>query len=145
MDNLYSVLGVTKNATEAEIKKAFRTLSKKYHPDMNPGDRKAEERFQKVSEAYSVLQDPRKRKEYDKKLEERERGAFRKNADNSESSHQRGSEINFGDMERQFARFFGFQPSSTGSNGEGIQKEGKTKANPIDMTEMFEKYMGVPR
>lgn len=144
MDNLYSELGVTQNATEAEIKRAFRALSKKYHPDVNPGDREAEERFRKASEAYSILQDPQKRKEYDKKLEAGEREAFQKKSVKRESTHQGTSEINFGDMERQFARFFGFQPSQAGSKEE-IHKEGKTRANPIDMTEMFEKYMGIPK
>ena len=145
MENLYSVLGVTQNATEAEIKKAFRALSKKYHPDVNPGDREAEEKFRKVSEAYSFLQDPQKRKEYDKKLKEEERGAFRKNPGKSAPPHQGTSGIEFCEMERQFARFFGFQPGQAGLNEEGIHKEEKTKANPIDMTEMFEKYMGVPK
>lgn len=144
MDNLYSELGVTQNATEAEIKRAFRALSKKYHPDVNPGDREAEERFRKASEAYSILQDPQKRKEYDKKLEAREREVYRKNAGKGAPAHQGPSGIRFGDMERQFARFFGFQPSQTGAEEE-IHKEGKTKANPIDMTEMFEKYMGIPK
>lgn len=144
MDNLYSVLGVTQNATGAEIKKAFRALSKKYHPDVNPGDKEAEERFRKVSEAYSLLQDPQKRKEYDQKLEAGEREAFQKKSVKRESTHQGTSEINFDDMERQFARFFGFQPSQAESKEE-IHKEGKTRANPIDMTEMFEKYMGIPK
>lgn len=141
---LYSVLGVTRSATEAEIKRAFRALSKKYHPDVNPGDREAEERFRKVSEAYSLLQDPQKRKEYDKKLEEGKRGVSQKAPSKSEFTHQGTSGINFGDMERQFARFFGFQPGQTESNDE-IHKEGKTRANPIDMTEMFVKYMGIPK
>lgn len=145
MNNLYSVLGVAQTATEAEIKRAFRELSKKYHPDANPGDREAEEKFRKVSEAYSLLQDARKRKEYDKKLEEAERRTFRKNSVKGKSPHQGMPEVDFGDMEKQFGRFFGFQPKPSEANEEGIHKEEKTKANPIDMTEMFEKYMGVPK
>lgn len=119
MDNLYSVLGVAQAATEAEIKRAFRMLSKKYHPDVNPGDRGAEEKFRKVSEAYSLLQNPQKRKEYDKKLEEAKRGAYQKNSMKGNSLHQGMSRVDIGDMGQ--------------------------KANPLDMTEMFEKYMGVPK
>lgn len=56
----YEVLGVEKNAEEAAIKKAYRVLAKKYHPDMNPGDAEAEKKFKEASEAYAVLSDPEK-------------------------------------------------------------------------------------
>ena len=61
----YEVLGVSKTATDAEIKKAFRVLAKKYHPDMNPGDKEAEAKFKEAQEAYAVLSDAEKRKQYD--------------------------------------------------------------------------------
>ena len=61
----YEVLGVDKNADEAAIKKAYRVLAKKYHPDMNPGDAEAEKKFKEASEAYAVLSDPEKKKQYD--------------------------------------------------------------------------------
>ena len=61
----YEVLGVDKNADEAAIKKAYRVLAKKYHPDMNPGDKEAEKKFKEASEAYAVLSDPEKRRQYD--------------------------------------------------------------------------------
>ena len=61
----YEVLGVDKNADEATIKKAYRGLAKKYHPDMNPGDAEAEKKFKEASEAYAVLSDPEKKRQYD--------------------------------------------------------------------------------
>lgn len=61
----YEVLGVDKNADDAAIKKAYRQLAKKYHPDMNPGDQEAEKKFKEASEAYAVLSDPDKRRQYD--------------------------------------------------------------------------------
>ena len=61
----YEVLGVSKDASADEIKKAYRQLGKKYHPDVNPGDKEAEEKFKEVGEAYAVLSDPDKRRQYD--------------------------------------------------------------------------------
>ena len=69
-DELYKTLGVSKKASEEEIKKAYRKLARKYHPDRNPGDKEAEEKFKEISAAHDVLGDPEKRKEYD------EGGAF---------------------------------------------------------------------
>ena len=63
--DFYEVLGIKKGASQSEIKKAYRKMAKKYHPDTNAGDEAAAEKFKEVSEAYSVLNDPEKKKLYD--------------------------------------------------------------------------------
>ncbi len=62
----YAVLGVSRDADEAELKRAYRNLARTHHPDKNPGDKKAEERFKEISEAYAILSDPDKRAQYDR-------------------------------------------------------------------------------
>ena len=61
----YKTLGIEKSATEEEIKKAYRKLARKYHPDLNPNDKEANKKFQQINEANEVLSDPEKRKKYD--------------------------------------------------------------------------------
>ena len=83
----YEILGVKKEATQDQIKKAYRKLAKTYHPDANPGNKKAEEKFKEINEAYEVLGNDEKRKKYD----------------------QLGSEFNF-------ANGYDFDPSQYGFN-----------------------------
>lgn len=80
-EDYYKVLGVSKDASQDEIKKVYRQLSREYHPDVNKGDKAKEEKFKKISEAYSILGDAKKRKEYD---------SFRTNPFSGTGSGQRG-------------------------------------------------------
>jgi len=68
MKNYYSVLGLDKGSSDDEIKKAYRKLAMQYHPDRNEGNKKAEDRFKEISEAYAVLSDKKKRSQYDQKV-----------------------------------------------------------------------------
>src|SRR5205085_11434137 len=65
-EDFYQILGVKRDAKPEEIKKAYRRLARKHHPDVNPGDKSAEERFKQITEAHDVLSDPKKRKVYDR-------------------------------------------------------------------------------
>ncbi|MFI5328740.1 MAG: DnaJ domain-containing protein, partial [Candidatus Rokuibacteriota bacterium] len=64
--DFYGILGVPRDADDAALKKAYRNLARAYHPDRNPGDKKAEDRFKEISEAYSILSDAEKRAQYDR-------------------------------------------------------------------------------
>ncbi len=74
MKDYYKILGVSRNATQEEISRAYKKLVRKYHPDLNPGDKAAEEKFKEINEAYNTLSDPTKRKEYDAMLSAQEAG-----------------------------------------------------------------------
>ncbi len=95
----YEVLGVPKNADDAALKKAYRELAKKYHPDTNPGDAEAEAKFKEASEAYAVLSDPQKRQQYD----QFGHAAF----ENGGGAGAGGFDFNFGDMGDIFGDIFG--------------------------------------
>ena len=111
----YKILGVERTASEAEIKKAFRKLARKFHPDVNPNDKEAERRFKEINEAYQVLSDKDKRKRFDELGADWERGApeeevYRRYAQQNPFTGSGpppgggGGEAGFSDF---FERFFG--------------------------------------
>lgn len=114
----YEVLGIPKTATEAEIKKAFRTTAKKYHPDMHPGDKECEEKFKEAQEAYAVLSDPEKRRQYD----QFGHAAFDGGAGGAGGFDFSGMDMGdiFGDI---FGDFFGGGRRNSNNNGPGAGRK----------------------
>src|SRR5512147_134586 len=115
--DLYQELGVEKSATEAEIKKAYRKLASKLHPDKNPGDKKAETKFKAVNRAYQTLSDPKKRALYDEFGDTALREGFDPNA---ARAYQRASEGGFGGGARGGAGGFRIEDIFGSGGGGGI-------------------------
>ncbi len=112
----YKVLGVERSASEADIKSAYRKLARKYHPDVNPNNKKAEAQFKDVNEAYQVLSDPEKRRKYDQLGADWEHGLdqeeiLRRYAASQGGQHAQGAGFDAGDMSDFFSQFFGFGES----------------------------------
>lgn len=109
----YNTLGIDKKATSEEVKKAYRKLARKYHPDLNPNDKGAKLSFQKINEANNVLSDPEKRKKYDQYGKDWEHADEFEKAKRNQSSHQRehNASQNGGDFSDFFESMFGGNPT----------------------------------
>lgn len=140
MENYYKILGVEQNVTFDELKKVYRKLAKKYHPDTNLGNVKAEEMFKKITEAYEVLSDDKKRAKYDRELNGKFSN-FDSNSKTSSNSNGKTSNIN----EEIFNKFNGFNvfEQAFGMNGKNNNKNENVSKNPMDFTDMFENFMGM--
>ena len=132
----YEVLGVSKDADEAAIKKAYRQLAKKYHPDVNPGDKDAEEKFKEVNEAYQTLSDPQKRASYDQFGPDGPQAGFGGGGFGGFSGFDGGGFDGggFGGFEDIFSTIFG------GGMGGGAQRNGPIPGDDLryDLTISFE-------
>jgi curved DNA-binding protein len=133
MKDYYPVLGVSRNASEDEIKQAYRRLARKYHPDVNPGDPKAEARFKEINEAYQVLSDKEQRAKYD-----RFGSDFRRYEQTGFGGFNYESE-DFADL---FETLFG-QRRTTGS-GFSVKLDGQDVEQPVELT-LEEAYNGTQR
>lgn len=127
--DLYEVLGVKKNATQEEIKKAYRKLARQYHPDANPNDPKAEEKFKEISNAYEVLSDPEKRKQYDAGTMFFGQGAGARGAGGYRTYG--GSPFTGGDWADLFGSLFG---GGFGSFGTTTRQRGAERGEDVSVT-----------
>lgn len=144
MNELYRRLGVAPDATQAEVKKAYRKLAKGLHPDLHPDDPQAEARFKAVNEAYETLGDPEKRKAYDAAQRPAAQGpGGRRAAPAKTASHApRGGPADFSQMAGGFARFFGFDPKTGQVTDESrLSGQGRERGAP-DASDMFQRFMG---
>jgi curved DNA-binding protein len=130
----YKILGVERKATEGDIRKAYRKLAMQYHPDRNPGDKQAEERFKEINEAYQVLSDPTKRTHYDRLGSDysswQRRGAPGDFNWDQYGGFPGGTRVNPDEMQDIFSDFFrtifgirGEEPGSRQSQAQGYQQE----------------------
>jgi curved DNA-binding protein len=130
----YKILGVERKASEDDVRKAYRKLAMQYHPDRNPGDKQAEERFKEINEAYQVLSDPQKRAHYDRLGSDysrwQRRGAPGDFNWDQYGGFPGGMRVDSDDMQDIFSDFFrtifgirGEEPRSRGSQAQGYQQD----------------------
>ena len=141
MKDYYKTLEISINATKDDIKKAFRSLAKKYHPDRNVNDENALRKFQEVNEAYEVLSNEDSRREYDKKLSDFKQGNSKEtNSKNNKTSNgktkYKDRTESMENLNKYFESYFGFDANTNDINKDKL----KNKKNPIDTSNMFESF-----
>lgn len=135
----YKILGLTKSASEADIKKAYRKLARKHHPDLNPNDKSAEQKFKQINEANEVLSDPEKRKKYD------QYGKDWQHADSYEKARQQQGSQGYSNQrtytsggqgfdESQFSDFFESMFGGGGFSGGGRRQTAQFKGQDLNAT-----------
>lgn len=154
--NLYDVLGVKRDASDKEVRGAFRRLARKYHPDVNPGDKAGEARFKEINSAYEVLSDAEKRRKYDKygdqwehadQIEEMQRARSARYSGNGGGGFQQ-FEVNdlgdLGDLGGVFSQFFGRSGSRGGGGARTMSRRGQDMRQPVEVT-LEEAFAGTTR
>jgi molecular chaperone DnaJ len=142
----YQILGVSRNASEKEIKQAYRRLARKHHPDLNPGDKSAEARFKEINAAYEVLSNPEKRKKYDQFGDQWEYAEQFAKAGGQERVRRDfgkgGATFEYGDLGNIFSSLFG--GAGTGSGMRRGPQRGQDIESPIEVS-LEEAYRGSTR
>jgi len=140
----YKILGITKSASEADIKKAYRKLARKYHPDLNPNDKTAEKSFKEINEANEVLSNPENRKKYDAYGEHWQNGEAYEQEKRRQQEHQSRSQSNQGgysqeDFSDMFGDMFGSASSGRRTNakfrGQDYNSEIQLNLNDVYKTQ----------
>jgi molecular chaperone DnaJ len=145
----YAILGAGRSAPEKEIKQAYRRLARKYHPDVNPGDKAAEAKFKEVNEAYEVLSDPEKRKKYDQYGDQWQHAdQFAKAGQGAQRDFSRGgtsATFDFGDL-GDLGDIFGgvFRGFGNGSGTASRSARARSMEYPVEVT-LEEAYQGTKR
>ncbi|HBT71230.1 MAG TPA: J domain-containing protein [Lysinibacillus sp.] len=141
MKTHYETLGIDRNATQEQIKLAYRKLSKKHHPDVSGGNQESEKIFLEVQEAYKVLKDPALKETYDARLDGKgtswQNEQQNEKHSNGHQSTEKKPDFNMNNIEKNFEHFFGFNPK-TKEMSSTLHK--KTKKNPLDTTDLFERF-----
>ena len=151
MKNYYKILEVSSTATQEEIKKSFRCLAKKYHPDRNKDNEEALRKFQDISEAYEVIGKEDSRKKYDEKLnssarkndftKREEARKEQKRASKEKGTSANGKKASMENLSSYFESFFGFSANSNDINQDKLKKN----KNPIDVSNMFDSYFNMKK
>lgn len=139
MNNHYSTLGISRNATQEQIKQAYRKLSKKHHPDVSGGSKESEKIFLEVQEAYTVLKNTTSREAYDASIDLANQSGMHRNESINKTRQQnsvKNPEFNMNNIEKNFEHFFGFNPKTkeVSSVNQSIKK------NPLDTTNLFDRF-----
>lgn len=141
MDDYYKILQVERTASIDEIKKSYRKLVKKFHPDQNPNNENAEKIFAKISEAYDTLSNTEKKASYDKRLFGSTENFENEKKNTNMQKQRRKANVNFDGTESMFESFFGFNPNSSDKtvhfNNENVK--------PMKTKDAFEHIFGKRR
>ncbi|MBI6871325.1 J domain-containing protein [Clostridium aciditolerans] len=146
MKDYYKILDIQVTATKDEIKNAFRTLAKKYHPDKNKDNEDTLRKFQDINEAYQVLSDEDSRKEYDKKLSSFNQNNNKKTSNNDNKSKNdkrtyRDKSDSIENLNKCFESFFGFDANTSDIDKDKLNQ----KKNPIDTSNMFDSFFSIKK